>query len=130
MSDNEKRFTIEDIMGEFGFRLVWAVADHWVDVVAYEITYRDESGKPMFNRADWQSLPDPVASHEQAETYLTGFVKWDGCSELNQGQPHWCGASGFKKHCALLRHIYERAFQLMGREPDKPWTDDGANDPR
>jgi hypothetical protein len=126
MNNIQKRITIEDVLGDYGFRLVWSVEDHWADVTAYEITCRStgklaDPGQPMFNRADWHSLPDPVESHEQAEVYLSGFVKWDGCSEPDQGRPHWCGARGFKKHCALLRYIYERAFDLMDREPDEPW---------
>ncbi len=118
-----KRHTQEEIFGEFGFRLIWSVEDHWADVRVYEITCREE-GKPLFNRNDWQSLPDPVESTEEAEEYLTGYVKWDGCTELNMGQPHWCGPSGYAKHCSLLKHIYHRAFDLMGREPEEAWPNE------
>ena len=122
---NDKRTTTEDILGNFGFRMVWSVSDRWADVTAYEITERDmEENIPMFDRKGDDTGMDQIETHEDAEEYLSGFVKWDGCTELDMGQPHWCGPNGYKKHCALLRYIYERAFELMGRKPDQVWNDE------
>jgi hypothetical protein len=122
---SDKRTTTEDVLGDFGFRMVWSVSDLWADVTAYEITGRGmEENAPLFERKGATCGPDHVESHEDAEEYLDGYVKWDGCTELDMGRPHWCGPYGYKKHCALLRYIYERAFQLMGREPDDAWIDE------
>ena len=118
------KLTTEDIMGDFGFRLCWEASDYWMNVHVFEITARDgKDDRPMFPKMGAQSRPDDVYSHEEAEPYLTGFVKWDGCSEFDIGQPHWCGASDYVKHCALLKHIYHRAFELMGREPEELWEE-------
>ena len=121
--DNSLCETIEDILGEFGFRLVWSISAYWADVKAYEITSRNPDGTPNFNREGWGSLPDPVPTIDLAEMYLDGRVRWDGCSELDQGCPHWCVADQFKRHCNLLRYIYERAFELMDRDCPDPWND-------
>lgn len=123
--DTNKRVTTEDILGEFGFRVRWSVSNTWADVAVFDITGRDaNSNVALFNRRDWVALPDPVESIEEAESYLEGFVKWDGCTELNQGQPHWCGPEDYKKHIALLRYIYRRAFELMGHKPETPWGEE------
>lgn len=123
MPDTDKRETIEDVGGEFGFRLRWRVSDHWADVEAWEVAAICEGKK------EFRSSSDPfrefTADVEKAEKYLDGFIKWDGCAELNQGCPHWCGAKDFKKHMALLKYIYLRSSVLMGRGEDgldTPWN--------
>lgn len=120
MSTKQTLTLTEDVLGKFGFRVVWSYAEHWSDVVAYEITGY-ESSKPLFNRKNWNSLPDPVESIDDAEPYLGGFIKWDGCAELSQGCPHWCGLNSFKKHCDLLKYLYCRARELMNTEESEPW---------
>lgn len=119
----EKRTTTEDIFGEFGFRVRWAVSDYWANVEVYEIIAIEcDTERVLFAREDARCLPtDSTDNIDGAEKYLEGFVKWDGCTELYQGQPHWCGPDGYKKHIALLEYIYKRAFELMGREPEEPW---------
>ena len=119
----EPRITTEDILGEFGFRLVWSVLDHWADVKAYKVEATDENHAPLFWRKGSSTNNGPTPNVDEAESYLEGYVKWDGCTELDQGCPHWCGPDGFKKHFALLRHIYESAFVLMGGEPEEPWDE-------
>ena len=115
------RETTEDILGQFGFRLVWWVQDHWADVAAYAVGCTDTDGRnPEFPKANADVI-EFTSNVNQAEAYLTGFVKWDGCTELDMGCPHWCGPADYRKHCALLEHIYKRAFELMGREPEEPW---------
>jgi len=112
----------EDCLGEFGFRVVWKVLPHWADVRVYEITSR-EDGTPGFDRRGARSLPDPVHDITDAEVYLKGYIKWDGCSELDQGCPHWCGPIYYKKHIALLEWLYKRAQELMEAGNWSPWDE-------
>lgn len=115
----DERRTTEYIFGEFGFCVRWKCQDHWADVEVFEIIARDEGNLPMYELKGARVLPsDSTTEPDDAEPYLKGFVKWDGCAELDMGRPHWCGGASFKKHCDLLKHIYHRAFELMGREPD------------
>lgn len=120
MSDEPKP-VVEDILGTYGFRLVWSVQDHCASVEAYKVECFDIEGNPLFWRDGSPHNGDATPDYEDAESYLEGFVKWDGCTELNQGQPHWCGPEDYKKHFKLLEHIYKRSFELMGREPDDRW---------
>lgn len=98
----------EDVLGEFGFRLVWEVNNYLANVRVYSLREIDEDNQH----------PDYLGS---CEAYLTGFVKWDGCTELDMGCPHWCGPEQYVLHGNLLKHIYHRAFELMGRTPDEAW---------
>lgn len=115
---SDKIITIDDVLG---FRIVWETESHWANVTVYEIIGTADNAAPLFNRKDSAFSPDFVYSHTEAEVYLDGFVKWDGCTELNQGTPHWCGAHGYKQHCDLLRYIYDRSFILMGVTPLDTW---------
>lgn len=122
--EDDKRETIEDVGGEFGFRLRWRVSDSWANVEVWEAA-------AVSDRKEFQLIDAPLGEFtpdiERAEKYLHGFIKWDGCAELNQGCPHWCGAHHFKKHIGLLVHIYTRAPELMGRGfdgLDEPWFDE------
>jgi hypothetical protein len=122
MNEGPKETIDRDIIGVWGFVVVWSVESQWANLKAYKITARPDDGRPLFAKKNWESLPNDETEHlDDAEIYLEGFVKWDGCSELNQGQPHWCGPDDYKKHMAILKWIYHRAFELMGREPEEEW---------
>lgn len=121
----EKRVTAEDVdvLGDgLGFRLAWTVHDYSAQVTAYEIVARAaDGGAPEFHVGGSMDMSDWTQDLDAAEPYLEGYVKWDGCTELNQGQPHWCGPAGYAKHILLLQHIYRRAFELMGRDAEEAW---------
>lgn len=123
-----KRLIQEDVLGEFGFRLLWSVEDHWADVKAYKIVaVSDKPGFEYYVNGTREICFNPeVFGYENLETYLEGYIKWDGCCELNQGQPHWCGPHDFGYHILLLEHIYKRAHELMNREPEDEWQLDIA----
>ncbi len=122
---DEKRITIEDVLGEFGFRIEWSALDHWADFKVYDICGRGP--EPMFHKKDASSYPDSVTDTAGADLYVSGYIKWDGCSQMDWGPEcsHFCGADAFKKHIALLKHLYLRAPELMGRGVDgldEPWA--------
>lgn len=124
---SEKIKLIEDILSENGFTLRWEILPHWVDVVAFEKVGIElgEPPKTVYPRKDGTSSEHLTLSLEDAEPYLSGFVKWDGCTELDQGSTHWCGLSGYKNHCDLLQYIYTRSQQLMSKTDHElfggPW---------
>ena len=112
------KILIEDVLKNythgFGFRLKWEFQSYWASVKAYEITSYDDDDNIYFHKKDALCSSDEVENIDDADIYLEGHVKWDGCSELQQGQHyHWCGVNGYKKHIALLDYIYNRAMELM-----------------
>lgn len=119
-----RRFT-EDALpdaGAFGFRLRWVVDKAWVDVEVYEIFCRQEDGRlSLKSSADECAPTDDI---DAAEQYLRATIKWDGCSHFTfgdrngDGYLHLCGPTAYRAHADLVCHLYRRAFELMGREPE------------
>ena len=65
------------------------------------------------------------------ELYLQAYIKWDSCCHFHFGEKesmendagvdgylHLCGVSYIKKHFAIMKRVYEKAFEVMGREPE------------
>lgn len=121
MSDQARTIT-EDIGGELGFRVRWTIkGDHWADLEVYEIVASDEDHSYFFTADGTCEQTTDIAD---AEKYCHGYIKWDGCSHIDQDDTHLCGAFNFKKRMALLRYIYIRAGELMNRpngELNEPW---------
>lgn len=129
MSDEKKTFT-EDVLGEFGFRVVWSYLPHWADFKVYEINGRyDGSGEAIFGKASWKNSSETVTDVAEAEPYMTGSVKWDGCSHLDFGRGgylHFCGMDCYAKHCALMKYLWEKSRELVGKEyggDAEKWSD-------
>ena len=115
MSD-VRRKVVEDAVE---FRLVWSVSEYCADVVAYENIGASDDGTVIWADADLQ----PTDEFEKADPYLSGHVKWDGCSEFDLGHQHFCGPFFYVQHATLLRYIFFRAHELMGREPEDKWPE-------
>lgn len=112
----EKLIKIERILGDQGFCIKWEIQPHWVDVTAFEVVAQDgATGDDFYQRKDSHFSPDCVSHIDEAEAYLEGYVKWDGCTELDMGRPHWCGVEEYRRHCELLQYIYIRSQQLMDK---------------
>lgn len=103
----------------FGWIVHYEFSDYWCDVKAYEIVMLDSErrgAQKYFQRKDAVTSPDPVETTEEAEVYLEGYVKSDGCNELDAGRPHMCSLEDIKAHCSLIEHVYSKAIELMGGE--------------
>lgn len=108
---------VDDIMGEFGFRVIWSeVNDYFANMEVYRIAVRGEHGLPGFTTL--HDLNQFTEDTSEAEVYLDGFIKYDGCTELDMGCPHWCGPEDYQKHGDLLKYLYHRAMELMGRQDE------------
>ena len=64
------------------------------------------------------------------ELYLHAYIKQDSCSHFYFGEEedldngsnvsgylHLCGATCIKKHFDIMRRVYNKAFEIMGKEP-------------
>ena len=66
---------------------------------------------PGFQRRGARSSPDPVQHIEDAEVFLHGSVKWDGCSnwyfdEQDRIMLHFCG----EEHGAEIGELFKRLY--------------------
>lgn len=63
------------------FTIVASPQSHWVEYKIYEIVEASEDGKNFsWPRVGAEHGMDVVTRLEWAEPYLSGSVKWDGCS--------------------------------------------------
>lgn len=65
----------------------------WEDGDSQEKTY----GRPLYRRAGAHSSGDTVETLEESEVYLSGFVKWDGCSNWRFDEQDRCMLHGCSK---------------------------------
>lgn len=105
---------IEDILGEFGFRIRWSYSTHTATAEVYEIVGRGViQNDPLFHKKDSPTHPDNVMSIDDAEVYMNAFFKWDGCSDIDHGYHHQCDLEGIRKHAKLLGLLWAKAHQLI-----------------
>lgn len=65
--------------------------------------------------------PEPTDSFDDAEVYLSGDIKWDGCSdwhfdEEERNMLHFCSQKDAANLGALLGRLYEHARNQLGPE--------------
>ena len=76
-----KKTTHEVMANPFGFIVYWEYEDFRASFKAYQVVGRYLDNKPMFFEKDFESSDQTVDDTEEAEIYLSGTVKWDGCSQ-------------------------------------------------
>lgn len=112
---------VEHVGGDFGATVVYTLPaeyNHYVEFFAAEIVGRGaDDGAPDYVARGAMSSMDCVEDPLAAARYVSGSVKWDGCSHVNfgddQGYLHVCGREGFDKLANILAQIYERCGELM-----------------
>lgn len=108
--------SIEQIGDGFGITVRYEPHEAHVDFFAYEVLGVSESGQKWYWRKGAEDSSDNTDSIADAEHYVKGSVKWDGCSHLNfgdEGYLHLCGRADFDKLTEALPVIYERCGALM-----------------
>lgn len=123
MEAEQKTHLTEDVLGEFGFRIKWTYQTHWTDFKAYRIIGRTLDGIPQFQKEGASTAPTFFTDEKGAEVYAEGYIKWDGCNEIDWGRNHLCGAYHLKEHIKLIRYLHDRAMELMGSNED-PWEEE------
>ncbi len=114
-----------------GWLVRYEHSDTWMSFKAYEVmcTAIDGTDKQFHlkgARDGMSSTPDP----DKADC-LDGFVKWDGCCEIDLGQPHWCGAGDVAQFCEVVRELHKLCLLLPSVDHDcagYPETQNGGTD--
>ena len=92
--------------------------DCYTDVEIYTI-YIDSDGKVCYQQKGSHSYPDVVEDFEQAERYLHGSIKWDGCSNLDFDDHergvslHFCDKKDVVEIGEMLGILYDMAKSAM-----------------
>ena len=118
--------------GEFFIRA--RVSDYWMDFECVKASYwLDESGWrgwskphiPLYEKKEellekYGGSP-PTEDPEEGFVYLRGFLKWDGCMEVDREEKHTCSAEDLEDEYLCLRRIRQLADETMGHwEGDVP----------
>ena len=111
---------IEEVGGEFGATVRYLLNDYGVavDFFAAEILGREgDTNKPLYWRKGSDSSEDNTSNFSDAERYVEGSVKWDGCSHVSFGDEngylHLCGRADFDKLAEVLTTIHERCGEII-----------------
>lgn len=77
------------------FLIEWGqIEGHFVSFIIHEVTSWIDDNMPL-----------------DYEKYLSGTVKWDGCSHVNFGENdgylHLCGKYYWDQHCLLIQTIWD-----------------------
>lgn len=74
--------------------------------------FPDENGKYTYDKLE----------EEYYRPYLSAYIKWDGCSHVDFGEPenkgrdgylHLCGVDAWKEHVGLMEWLYKEASRLI-----------------
>jgi hypothetical protein len=94
-------------------------SDTWLDFRAYEAVGENgnngeaDDGALLFMLAGKRSEHDWTTDVEKAEPTITGFVKWDGCSEMHFDRTHFCGRRDVVDFAAVLVAIHDLARDTL-----------------
>lgn len=109
--------TLEQIVRDVGDYeiIITEKRSHWLGFNVYHVIAKTESGGRIYNRDGYQSSPDPVEDRSLAQVFLSGLIKWDGCSDITvEDDPlHFCGRAHMEEFAALLSGIYDMASELI-----------------
>lgn len=99
---------------ELGFTIVAEIEDYVLSFKCYEMYTIDlNSGQSTraWQNAESHTSPNYTYSLANAEIYVHGFVKWDGCSNWHfniqdKSVIHFCGKDDLNKVSALLARCW------------------------
>lgn len=102
-------------IGTCGWLVRFEHSDTWLDFVAYEALGENgnngmpDDGMKVYRQKGCTNGNDFVTDPGQAEETITGFVKWDGCSEMVLGHPHFCGRRDVAAFAEVMVAIHDLA---------------------
>lgn len=113
MTDEEK--TTGEVWLDIGqgWCVRYETTETWLDFKAWEVVGVEVSPNPGRKSFHAKGLgSEQVYTVEEAEPDLTGYVKWDGCSEMTIGQPHFCGAADVAQFCEVMKAVHALALKI------------------
>jgi len=108
---------------EFGYVVVWTADAYRFHFTAFAImSLREAPDTGLYTVPSMRSsVHGETEDPAQAAPSLGGFIKWDGCSEIEfHDSPHWCGAHYFVQHIRLMAWLLNKAAETLHAN----WFDD------
>jgi len=106
---------------DIGFTIVcdYTPKSCFVEFKVYDLEGLPVDGSPpMWHKKGSGSYPDPVESLDEADVFLHGSVKWDGCSnwsidENDRGMLHGCSRADLTRIGEVMGKCWDTAQELM-----------------
>ena len=112
-----KLLTVDEMslihLDDMSFSIAYEADEYNCDFRVYEIIGWQDSVQ-LFNRKGYTSSPDPVEDIEDAQIFLHGHIKWDGCSnwhfdEQDSVMLHFCSKKQGEDIGKLFSQLYKIA---------------------
>lgn len=104
-----------DITIKFEFTATWT--DFWCyEIIGYSSNDNECFSVPNYERKGSTGSGDDTQKIEEAQSLISGVVKWDGCSHYtfgDEGYIHLCGKRNVKNISEIIKFIYNRCGELM-----------------
>jgi len=120
---------------DIGYCCVAEAYEYWMDLKIYEFYLYKDPGEeewdgiaPLaaglapsgyaFNHTQYNCSPDPVKKIDEAQVFLHGSIKWDGCSNLHFDEQdnvclHFCGREEATNIGVLFDRLYDLAAKMI-----------------
>ena len=116
MKISEVELDSTDLHTDIGYIVLYGVDEYRIVFHVFEILSTEP--KILLHSKHDDSRPSPVETFEDAEIFLIGSIKWDGCADLNwapddEGYHHYCSRKQSTEVGTLLYRLYELASAVM-----------------
>jgi len=111
---------------DIGFTVVYEIEEAFklsVNFKVYEIIGHQEGQSGNFDVPYYEGIggcgsdDKSTTNIGKANTYMTGMVKWDGCSHYyfgdEEGYIHLCGKGCIRGHIEIVDKVYKRCGEIM-----------------
>lgn len=119
---------IQKIFGDHEFLILFESKENedggyiWINYSVYEIPCVEiigETEKDQFNRIGYTGSGEYVDTLDQAEVFIEGWLKWDGCTEFEiKDSAHFCGRKDAHKMTRIIDAIYDTAISHFNFSPE------------
>jgi hypothetical protein len=113
-TDTRSQKTVIEDVDEYEI-VVTKIQSHCLYFEVYKVIGSEASGKRVYNREGYQSSPDPVNDRDNAQKFIDGSIKWDGCANFTiEDEPiHFCGPDDAESFGKILPTIYRLGSDLI-----------------
>lgn len=106
------------------FTVVAVARDYKVDFTVYDVVgFCEGATKAVYDQPMWHKIGatdsmDSVETLEEAEIFLHGQIKWDGCAdwyfdEQDRVMLHTCARAGLERYSAVMLYCYDMTRELL-----------------
>lgn len=116
----------DGLLGSFTLVLYWKPSDedggiYWVDFELFEVTgmSHPEGKSAEYQRRDSDVSPDPVLDLDEAEVTAYGFMKSDGCTQVEVNSVHVDSKRQLERLLSAIGEARRRSASEMGSNYDR-----------